>query len=707
MNKKCLKTIASLLGCALLMPYCAVTAKDFNSEIKVVYNDISLYIDNEKITLTDANDNVVEPFIYDDTTYLPLRAVAETLLMDVGWDNENYVVTLVSGAEKKEQKDVQYTPFKGEKNININYRNISVLLNGEKIDLKSADGKEIEPFIYEGTTYLPLRAVAEATMVDVNWDAKTNSIYLTKPEEDIKTESTYDISAESDWTREQADDYGYTLDFESKEKEGYVKLTGYSGSEKDVLVPAKINGKPVFVEGTVAGVESKVFAKNSDIEYVTFEKNVILGAVNSLFLNCSNLKGIYNMPRGTSGLSCFQGCENLKYVQADFGGLSYFSNMFSNCKKIESVPEIGKGVVALSKAFSDCEKLSGDIYCKALNVTKADDIFSGTKEKINFHIPYPSTTYETVTAAGVPENVTIVKEENRIAYLPKEINVAAFTTLNLYNYEVAPKFADCEFKWKCDIGTAADGKFTISASEDMVGAYPVSVTISRNGEDLYTAESVINIVSTKNMSRSMSLVCIGDAYTMMKEWKTRVGRYTERIKFVGTRASSHEGRSGANTGYYLDSFTYTGDKNGIGTDNPFFNPETKKFDWKYYQRYSGLSPTGVQLYFQTHTGKTVNENISNMRTMVSEVKETAPDAKIFIVLPAYLASWNETVTDKNFEYICALDEEFSDDENIYFIPLNLTYDKNINAAKNKNYPDAEGYNQWGDCMYGAYAAALK
>ena len=49
-------------------------------------NPISIFVDGAKITPKDANGNIVEPFVVDGTTYLPVRAVGEALGKTVTWD---------------------------------------------------------------------------------------------------------------------------------------------------------------------------------------------------------------------------------------------------------------------------------------------------------------------------------------------------------------------------------------------------------------------------------------------------------------------------------------------------------------------------------------------------------------------------------------------------------------------------------------------
>lgn len=63
----------------------------------------------------------------------------------------------------------------------LTYRDIKIAMNGKTVASKDANGKSVEPFIIDGTTYLPVRAVAEALGLDVEWDSKTSTVKLSKP----------------------------------------------------------------------------------------------------------------------------------------------------------------------------------------------------------------------------------------------------------------------------------------------------------------------------------------------------------------------------------------------------------------------------------------------------------------------------------------------------------------------------------------------
>lgn len=69
------------------------------------------------------------------------------------------------------------------KQINVIYRDVKLVVDNQSINLgKDSTGQKIEPFIYNGTTYLPVRAVGEALGKEVSWDGDTSTVYIGKRE---------------------------------------------------------------------------------------------------------------------------------------------------------------------------------------------------------------------------------------------------------------------------------------------------------------------------------------------------------------------------------------------------------------------------------------------------------------------------------------------------------------------------------------------
>ncbi len=80
--------IILIITVVFLFSFNPVFANSILQKIDVLVNNIVLYVNNEQVG--------VDNFLYNGTTYVPLRAVAEMNGMDVDWDGENKRVNLYS-----------------------------------------------------------------------------------------------------------------------------------------------------------------------------------------------------------------------------------------------------------------------------------------------------------------------------------------------------------------------------------------------------------------------------------------------------------------------------------------------------------------------------------------------------------------------------------------------------------------------------------
>lgn len=64
------------------------------------------------------------------------------------------------------------------KEITAYYNNIKLVVDGVPVTPKDANGATVEPFIVDGTTYLPVRAIGEALGKTVKWDGNTQTVYI-------------------------------------------------------------------------------------------------------------------------------------------------------------------------------------------------------------------------------------------------------------------------------------------------------------------------------------------------------------------------------------------------------------------------------------------------------------------------------------------------------------------------------------------------
>ncbi len=71
----------------------------------------------------------------------------------------------------------------GTQKIDAVYNNIKIVVDGKEVSTST------EPFIYNGTTYLPVRAIGEALGKDVSWDSATNTVYIGSEKTNASTEA--------------------------------------------------------------------------------------------------------------------------------------------------------------------------------------------------------------------------------------------------------------------------------------------------------------------------------------------------------------------------------------------------------------------------------------------------------------------------------------------------------------------------------------
>ena len=84
----------------ILISSLIITAVAAGTERKVqatlTYRDIKITLDGKEIIPKDVNGNIVEPFIIGGTTYLPVRAIAGAVGLDVKWDGDTSTVVLAT-----------------------------------------------------------------------------------------------------------------------------------------------------------------------------------------------------------------------------------------------------------------------------------------------------------------------------------------------------------------------------------------------------------------------------------------------------------------------------------------------------------------------------------------------------------------------------------------------------------------------------------
>ncbi|MCD8049594.1 MAG: RICIN domain-containing protein [Clostridia bacterium] len=133
------------------------------STVTAAASDVSVTLDGEVVDCVDANGNSVSPLLIDGTTYLPVRAIATALGVEIEWDGDTQSV-FINGVTDAELGET-----------------INIYINGSKFTAKNVNGDVVDPILLDGTTYLPIRAIGEAFDKNVSWDNENRTAVLTTP----------------------------------------------------------------------------------------------------------------------------------------------------------------------------------------------------------------------------------------------------------------------------------------------------------------------------------------------------------------------------------------------------------------------------------------------------------------------------------------------------------------------------------------------
>jgi len=111
--------LAGVLVTVILMSSVSALASTGSKNIEIFYNNIKITLDGKQVTPRDGRGDIVEPFIYNDSIYLPIRAIATALGLSADWDGNTRTAILGTGAVSGDWSKDKPAPI-GTK-INVDY----------------------------------------------------------------------------------------------------------------------------------------------------------------------------------------------------------------------------------------------------------------------------------------------------------------------------------------------------------------------------------------------------------------------------------------------------------------------------------------------------------------------------------------------------------------------------------------------------------
>ncbi len=185
-----------------------VTAYTGTANLNVDIGGVRFFINNVSATPDPPS------FAIKGATYVPLRFVSEYLGYSVAWNNAtNTIVMNYLGNDSSKNEIFSYTG-KRTKNIDVTYQNINIVMDGKTLS------PDQEPFIYNGSTYVPLRFISESMGMQVSYDAATSTVF-------IENTTTLEISSTTPNSTTTTNSNYQPIAFTNDEQSKIAEMTKY------------------------------------------------------------------------------------------------------------------------------------------------------------------------------------------------------------------------------------------------------------------------------------------------------------------------------------------------------------------------------------------------------------------------------------------------------------------------------------------------
>ncbi|MNO49298.1 hypothetical protein D3C76_396460 [compost metagenome] len=154
----------------------STTSKPATATVKVQSMNVKMVFDG--VSIQPPTGQYV--FMYNNTTYVPLRFMSYALQKSVSWDAKNVKVTVAepNSSELVVIKEYLMNATNGNsasavsKNFVLNQAKASYVFNGATKALPTGQSS----FILNGSLYVPLRFLSESVGHNISWDQRTKTI---------------------------------------------------------------------------------------------------------------------------------------------------------------------------------------------------------------------------------------------------------------------------------------------------------------------------------------------------------------------------------------------------------------------------------------------------------------------------------------------------------------------------------------------------
>ena len=174
-KNRLIQTTACAMALSAALTVSAFAATNVTATLRP---DVTVRIDGVACDFYNAQGKEVHPILYNGTTYIPLRAVGELMGKSVSWDGTTGTASL---GGTRTTGNVTGTPDTAAKRTEVTFTlrpEYHIVIDGTERTFVNANGTKVDPAIYNGSIYLPIRAIGEIMGKSVSWDGTTQTVRL-------------------------------------------------------------------------------------------------------------------------------------------------------------------------------------------------------------------------------------------------------------------------------------------------------------------------------------------------------------------------------------------------------------------------------------------------------------------------------------------------------------------------------------------------
>lgn len=199
--------------------------------------------------------------------------------------------------------------------IEVTYDNIKVYKDNVLCELKDGNGGVIEPFICNGTTYMPVRGTANLADMEVTWDGATKSVYLW---DNMVPNGTYLMEVTPPYETKNCSEY-LQQKGKSFEMSGQKYSNGFVLNYAGGYAMFNLNSKYSNVEFTVGHVDGSDMYTDEEQDIYFYVDGKL---VKEISIGCEDMPKTVSIPVNYGlQLKVFKG-ENAYRADAGFGNIT-------------------------------------------------------------------------------------------------------------------------------------------------------------------------------------------------------------------------------------------------------------------------------------------------------------------------------------------------------------------------------------------------